>query len=270
MSHREATLSQHEYFAHIPQEVINGEWSVVSSNRWHRSEHIVVLEGRSLIHALKHLLRGKTALDHNHVFLTDSLVCAGCLSKGRSSSSGLCRVSRQWCALQLASGVNVSLRWLPSEQNPADIPSRQHMFCGSVINWSWEEHVSETVDAAGEKRDCCAWESGSTASQWPDAEDGDCEGEAGLQSEREEETQGEHSSCRGCHGRGDSADGGVSECENTEHVQGHGEAASGFCFAEARGGQRTDLGSLGSGVDEQGVSRWGSLVKRLLHDSHGE
>eukprot|EP00971_Amphidinium_carterae_P344975 6485680-Amphidinium_carterae.1 len=272
MSHREATLSQHEYFEHVPREVINGTWSVVSSNRWHRSEHIVVLEGRSLVHALKHLLRGKSALDHNHVFLTDSLVCAGCLSKGRSSSSGLCRIARQWCALQLASGVNVHLRWLPSEQNPADLPSRQHMLCGSIINWEWEKNVSKEVVDAGAKREYDAWETGSWVSEQSDtaSEHSDCDESSGQTGEAQKEAQGGVASDQECTGPCESTDGGGCQREDPEHLQGYGTEIGDLRATATRSCQRVHLRWHSGGLDESRVSKWGSLVQGLLHDRHSK
>ncbi|CAK0858210.1 unnamed protein product, partial [Prorocentrum cordatum] len=38
---------------------------------------------------------------------------------------GMARICRQWAALVVAGGVAAALRWIPSEANPADLPSRR-------------------------------------------------------------------------------------------------------------------------------------------------
>jgi hypothetical protein len=53
------------------------------------------------------------------------MVCLGSLGKGRSSAHGLLRICRQSAAVQLACGIKLYLRWVPSEINFADGPSRQ-------------------------------------------------------------------------------------------------------------------------------------------------
>ena len=55
---------------------------------------------------------------------TDSQVVVGALGKGRASSHQLLRLCRMAAAVQLACGIRLYLRWVPSESNVADGPSR--------------------------------------------------------------------------------------------------------------------------------------------------
>ncbi|CAE7241436.1 lon, partial [Symbiodinium sp. CCMP2592] len=55
----------------------------------------------------------------------DSAACAGCLSKGRSSSFQLNSRCRRMCAINVAGGHDVFYPWMPSKENPADEPSRR-------------------------------------------------------------------------------------------------------------------------------------------------
>ena len=57
--------------------------------------------------------------------MTDSLVSLGVLSKGRSSAKALLHLARVAASVQLAFGILLYLRWVPSEKNIADGPSRQ-------------------------------------------------------------------------------------------------------------------------------------------------
>eukprot|EP00974_Lingulodinium_polyedra_P015085 1460606-Lingulodinium_polyedra.AAC.1 len=52
------------------------------------------------------------------------MVCACAFSKGRPASPGLNAVFRQVASLLLCSGCALSVRWIPSERNPADAASR--------------------------------------------------------------------------------------------------------------------------------------------------
>ena len=131
-----AVASAVSAFPEVPKEVINGTWEVVSSGRWDRKENIVVLEGRALVHALRHALRDSKTFGKRVLFISDNFSSVLALTKGRSSSRGLCRVARQWCAYSLAGAVTPYLRWIPSEWNPADAPSRRAIPIGVRLGFS--------------------------------------------------------------------------------------------------------------------------------------
>ena len=67
---------------------------------------------------------------------SDSMAAILALTKGRSSQPGMLRVTRQWCALVLAFNLDPRLRWVPSERNPADAPSRR--FIPPGVRGFWE------------------------------------------------------------------------------------------------------------------------------------
>ena len=78
----------------IEEEMHAGPWRTVSAGRWQREETMPILEGRSLVWALRHRLRNSASFGQRCLFLTDSLTQALALSKGRSPSSpmnGICR-----------------------------------------------------------------------------------------------------------------------------------------------------------------------------------
>ena len=58
------------------------------------------------------------------VIFTDSLVCLGAFSKGRSGSSALNRLCRKALSISIARDIKLSLFYVPSHQNYADGPSR--------------------------------------------------------------------------------------------------------------------------------------------------
>eukprot|EP00959_Pyramimonas_sp_CCMP1952_P206036 4308548-Pyramimonas_sp.AAC.1 len=56
--------------------------------------------------------------------LSDSLVAMGVLAKGRPSATGLLRLARQASAVALGFGISLYVRWVASEDNVVDGPSR--------------------------------------------------------------------------------------------------------------------------------------------------
>jgi len=108
----------------LPPSVSSACWSTAISAQWALPAHINALECHSAATAVRWLLSFPTTVRKRFVLLSDSRVAVGCLSKGRSSSYALLRVSRKFAALVLSSGLSVSFRWIRSEMNPADGPSR--------------------------------------------------------------------------------------------------------------------------------------------------
>lgn len=118
----------------VPLGFIGEDWKKVDSARWERVEGIPTLEGRSVVWLGQHLARSQKNLGRRHLILTDSMSVTLSLTKGRSSTRSLNRVCRQMAALELMSGMQFSYRWLPSEVNPADFPSRAQAIAGFSLN----------------------------------------------------------------------------------------------------------------------------------------
>ena len=116
-------------------------WRPCLSAPWRRKEHISVLEVRALVATL--CIIGNRAQLHAKrlLLLSDSAACVLGASKGRSSKPGMCRALRQVAALCLALTVTVGLRWIPSELNEADKPSRRGILASrqasAVLNGGW-------------------------------------------------------------------------------------------------------------------------------------
>ena len=100
-------------------------WRTIVSSPWSFTEHINVLELRAVSTALRWILSRPSSLCTRLVVLSDSKVVVGALTKGRSSSQELLRRCRTVSALLLASGVQLSVLWVPSTCNPADESSRR-------------------------------------------------------------------------------------------------------------------------------------------------
>jgi hypothetical protein len=101
------------------------KWSTIVSARWHGREHINVYELRALSTAVRWACSFPSAIGRRVLILCDSQVVVGAVTKGRSSSQPLLRRLRHLSAWVLATGIRLSLRWIPTSVNPADGPSRR-------------------------------------------------------------------------------------------------------------------------------------------------
>ena len=64
------------------------------------------------------------SLNTRQLFLVDSMSAALAFDRCRSKNHRMLRQIRKFCSLGLARNISFSVRWVPSEFNPADAPSR--------------------------------------------------------------------------------------------------------------------------------------------------
>ena len=113
------------------QSFINSsKWKVAISHRWSEEAHINELEMRSSLTAIKWSIKRPDILIDSSIchrkllLLVDSSTVAGSIRKGRSSAHRILRPLRTLSSLLLASFIHLYVKWIPSEDNPADRPSR--------------------------------------------------------------------------------------------------------------------------------------------------
>ena len=99
-------------------------WVTVHASRVLGTHNILALEGEALHRAFKHALRSLRVHGRRVLFLVDNLPLAMAVAKGRAKSPLLTRVLLKISALSLATGTRMVVRWIPSEFNAADDPSR--------------------------------------------------------------------------------------------------------------------------------------------------
>eukprot|EP00959_Pyramimonas_sp_CCMP1952_P396147 8300308-Pyramimonas_sp.AAC.1 len=99
-------------------------WKSVSAQSVSTGANILYLEGEALVTSYRHLLRGLGAHGARMVALVDNLPLALACAKGRARSRHLRSCLNQLCALSLATGSKLLVRWIASERNPADGLSR--------------------------------------------------------------------------------------------------------------------------------------------------
>eukprot|EP00438_Fugacium_kawagutii_P011318 Skav205073 [mRNA] locus=scaffold142:449288:454273:- [translate_table: standard] len=101
-------------------------WKTAQAYRWRRSEHINILELRSILRSLEWRARTATFKSCRFLHLSDSQICLAVLTNGRSSSRRVNRILRKVHALCLALDLLPLWAWVASALNPADEPSRRY------------------------------------------------------------------------------------------------------------------------------------------------
>ncbi|CAK0847592.1 unnamed protein product, partial [Prorocentrum cordatum] len=116
--------SRDAVFREVPLKLLRRDWKIVGRYKWNVEEPMPILEGRAILYALRHALRNVQNFGRRIAVLGDALVAACAVSKGRSDSRAMLKVTQSVAALCLATGCALHCRWLPSEWNVADGPSR--------------------------------------------------------------------------------------------------------------------------------------------------
>lgn len=112
-------------FKEIDAQLLHKElWTPKLWGTWNHEEHILVLEARALNKALNRIAVTKFGQDIRQLLLVDSMSVALSFDRCRSRSFKLLRQIRKYAAVCLARNIDPHVRWIPSEFNSADEPSR--------------------------------------------------------------------------------------------------------------------------------------------------
>ena len=115
-------------FPEVPLEVVEASgWIDVASGRWrHRNENIIVLESRALTRGIEILASTQRLFRKRCVALVDNMAAALSFERRRSRNFLVLTCIRKLAGLCLALDLSVTVRWIPSEINVSDRPSRIH------------------------------------------------------------------------------------------------------------------------------------------------
>ena len=100
------------------------EWAVLARRKWCKSDNILLLEARALLRGLEVSVSLRGDLSRRCVILTDNMSVCLVLSRRRARNFKLLCMVRKFFSFCVALGLQVCVRWIPSEQNSADSPSR--------------------------------------------------------------------------------------------------------------------------------------------------
>ena len=115
-------------FPEVPPHMLQpGFWHEVLAGQWHFKEAIHILEARVVLLAVRRLARNVGLRGFRHLILCDNMSVVLAISKGRASDFGLLQICRKIAAYSVACDFKVKVRWVVSERNLADEPSRRFM-----------------------------------------------------------------------------------------------------------------------------------------------
>ena len=112
-------------FSEIPAKLLSRDlWTPKVFGTWKFPAHIMELEARALVKSLERICHSRFGHDNHQLLLTDSLSMALAFDRARSRSYRVLQQLRKFAALALSRNVSPHVRWVPSELNSADEPSR--------------------------------------------------------------------------------------------------------------------------------------------------
>ena len=112
-------------FREVPHELLKEDnWSVKLMGKWKHRENIYELESLALLKAFSRIARGRFGHDTRQLLLVDNMAVCLAFSRCRSKNRRVLNIIRKFSAWSLARNVACAIRWVPSELNAADKPSR--------------------------------------------------------------------------------------------------------------------------------------------------
>ena len=112
-------------FPEVPARLLQRHlWAPRLWGKWKHKEGILTLEARAAVKALQRVALSVFGSQIRQLFLLDNMSLVLALERCRSRQYGLTKQIRIFCAYCLSRGIQPAFRWLPSELNNADEPSR--------------------------------------------------------------------------------------------------------------------------------------------------
>lgn len=104
----------------------SSDWDFQFASRMKMPEAITVIEGRATVQSIRHKCRSMRHFNKRHVHLGDNLGMVLAFDRGRAKAIPLLLCCRRAAAFSIATATQFHHRWIPSEWNAADGPSRQY------------------------------------------------------------------------------------------------------------------------------------------------
>ena len=112
-------------FEEIPSYLLaKSRWEPKIWGRWHHEGNILELEGRALVKSLRRIALSVFGSDIRQLLLVDNMSVALSFDRFRSRSFKLLKQIRRFSAYLLSRNIHAVVRWIPSEFNSSDEPSR--------------------------------------------------------------------------------------------------------------------------------------------------
>ena len=115
-----------ENFDEVPARLLRRAlWTPKLWGHWqYGDEGIIVLEARAAVKSLKRIAMSMFGSQIRQLFLLDNMSLVLALERCRSRQHALLKQVRIFCGYCICRGIQPAFRWIPSELNNADEPSR--------------------------------------------------------------------------------------------------------------------------------------------------
>jgi hypothetical protein len=127
-------------------------WRVAARAKWKWDGQIDALEGAALHLGLRHAVRDRGRRGRRMLVYVDNQALLGCARKGRSSAGRLLTVCRRVAGLVLFADLRLYLRYVPTQLNVADAPSRGARAAGCDAWSPLPARLRESSEAACEAK----------------------------------------------------------------------------------------------------------------------
>ena len=139
-------------FTEVPKSIMEQKaWSVAWSRPWQFECNILNTEARALVWSVEHLVRSSRCIGKRLLCFSDNLPLVLSATKGKGKSHLLKKPLRKLAALCPATGSKVYTRWIPSEINVADGPSRATLQWKAKRFAKWWTEEAEDSDYPKER-----------------------------------------------------------------------------------------------------------------------
>ena len=157
-------------FEEVPARLLRKQlWQPKLWGKWRFNEGIIILEARAAVKAMKRIAMSRYGSQTRQLFLLDNMSLTLALERSRSRQYGLLRQVRVFNAYCIARGIQPSFRWIPSELNSSDEPSRFGTDEPSKLLTSEIPHGPEenqTASRPGERCPSKGGQSGASVEAW--------------------------------------------------------------------------------------------------------
>lgn len=152
---KESGWEVNEGFSKVPARYLaKSLWEPKLWGRWSYNAGILELEGRALVKSLKRVAVSVHGRDIRQLLLVDNMAVALSFDRFRSRNFRLLLQIRKFAAYLLARNISSSVRWIPSELNNSDEPSRffseeeSKLLTEELDRYHAKEGVAQTRDTS--------------------------------------------------------------------------------------------------------------------------
>ena len=121
-------------FPEVPAAGLRRElWTPKLWGRWFHKEGILILEARTLLKSLKRVAFTRMGHTLRQLFLCDNMSVVLAVERFRAKNFKLLVIIREIASICMARNIHLAVRWIPSELNASDEPSRLFETAGSDL-----------------------------------------------------------------------------------------------------------------------------------------